>query len=56
MTARRDAAMRFDAARPDTASIGIASAEPSDTVAALLRRANENAYRAKQSGGDRVVA
>jgi len=52
----RDAALRFDAARPVTASIGIAVAEPSDTVAALLRRADENAYRAKQGGGDRVVA
>ncbi len=52
----RDAALRFDSARPVTASIGIAVAEPSDTVAALLRRADENAYRAKQGGGDRVVA
>jgi diguanylate cyclase (GGDEF)-like protein len=52
----RDAAMRFDAARPVTASVGIAVAEPADTVAALLRRADENAYRAKESGGNRVVA
>jgi hypothetical protein len=28
----------------------------SDTVAPLLRRADENAHLAKQSGGDRVVA
>lgn len=52
----REAATRFDEARPVTASIGIAVAEPSDTVAALMRRADENAYRAKQSGGNRVVA
>jgi len=39
-----------------TASVGLAIAEPSDTVAALLRRADENAYRAKRDGGDRVVA
>ena len=47
----RDAAQRFDAARPVTASVGIALAGPSDTVASLLRRADENAYRAKESGG-----
>jgi diguanylate cyclase (GGDEF)-like protein len=52
----REAALRFDATRPVTASLGIAMAEPADTVAALLRRADENAYRAKQDGGDRVVA
>jgi diguanylate cyclase (GGDEF)-like protein len=52
----RDAASRFDATRPVTASVGVALAEGSDTVAALLRRADENAYRAKQNGGDRVVA
>ena len=40
---------------PVTASLGVAAAEPSDTVASLLRRADENAYRAKQSGGNRVV-
>ncbi len=52
----RDAARRFDATRPVTASVGIAVASPGDTVAALLRRADENAYKAKQDGGDRVVA
>jgi diguanylate cyclase (GGDEF)-like protein len=55
----RDAAARFGTSRstrPVTASLGIALAEPADTVAALLRRADENAYRAKQGGGDRVVA
>jgi len=52
----RDAAARFDTATRVTASVGLALAEPADTVAALLRRADENAYRAKQGGGDRVVA
>lgn len=52
----REAAERFDANHRVTASIGLALADPSDTVAALLRRADENAYRAKQGGGDRVVA
>ncbi len=51
----RTAAQRFDTKHPVTASLGVAEAEPSDTVAALLRRADENAYRAKQSGGNRVV-
>jgi PleD family two-component response regulator len=27
-----------------------------EAVASLLRRADENAYRAKQSGGNRVAA
>jgi diguanylate cyclase (GGDEF)-like protein len=52
----RAAAQRFDTRHPVTASLGVAAAEPSDTVASLLRRADENAYRAKQSGGDRVVS
>jgi len=47
---------RFDTKKPVTASLGLAKAETHDTVASLLRRADENAYRAKQSGGDRVVA
>jgi diguanylate cyclase (GGDEF)-like protein len=52
----RDAAKRFDTKLKVTASVGIAVAEPADTVAALLRRADQKAYRAKQDGGDRVVA
>ena len=52
----RDAAQRFDATHKVTASVGLAVAIRDDTVASLLRRADENAYRAKQSGGDRVVA
>lgn len=38
-----------------TASVGIAVAAASDTAAILIRRADDNAYRAKQQGGDRVV-
>lgn len=52
----RDAAQRFDTSRPVTASVGVAVASSSDTVASLLRRADENAYRAKQGGGDRVAS
>jgi diguanylate cyclase (GGDEF)-like protein len=47
---------RHGTPRPVTASLGIASATQSDTVATLLRRADENAYRAKEAGGDRFVA
>jgi diguanylate cyclase (GGDEF)-like protein len=53
--AMRTAAQRFDPKHPVTASLGVAEADATDTVAALLRRADENAYRAKQSGGNRVV-
>jgi diguanylate cyclase (GGDEF)-like protein len=55
-TGVRDAAQRFDGAHSVTASVGLAVATGTDTVASLLRRADENAYRAKQGGGNRVVA
>jgi diguanylate cyclase (GGDEF)-like protein len=55
-TAIRDTARRFDANHLVTASVGLAIANKDDTVASLLRRADENAYAAKQNGGDRVVA
>ncbi len=48
--------MTYDSETPVTASVGIALGEPSDTVRGLVQRADENAYRAKQSGGNRVVA
>jgi diguanylate cyclase (GGDEF)-like protein len=51
----RDSASRFSPARPVTASVGVSVAADRDTVASLLRRADENAYRAKEAGGDRVV-
>ncbi len=45
----------FDAERPVTASVGVAVASPSDEPRALIRRADERAYRAKQAGGDRAL-
>jgi diguanylate cyclase (GGDEF)-like protein len=47
---------RFDASRPVTASVGLAIATVDDGAASLIRHADENAYRAKQQGGNRVVA
>lgn len=38
--------------RPVTASVGVAFAGPSDSSRALIARADELAYRAKQAGGD----
>jgi diguanylate cyclase (GGDEF)-like protein len=55
----RSAGRRFDPARPVTASLGIAAAAPPsapDSVAAIVKLADERAYRAKQDGGDRVAA
>lgn len=40
---------------PVTASIGVALCRPDDDVAALLRRADEQAYAAKRAGGNRVA-
>ncbi|MFW6051612.1 MAG: GGDEF domain-containing protein [Myxococcota bacterium] len=50
----RDVGYEFDADLPVTASIGVACARATDTPAELLRRADENAYQAKQQGGNRV--
>ena len=47
---------KFDPARPVTASTGIAQAQPSDSVASLVRRADDACYRAKAAGGNRVIA
>lgn len=52
----RDAGARFNPDARVTASVGITPARAGDSVASLLRRADENAYRAKKNGGDRVVA
>ncbi len=55
----RSAGRRFDPAHPVTASLGIAvAALPSspESAPALLKLADEQAYRAKQDGGDRVAA
>ena len=51
----RDVGLRFDPLRPVTASIGIAVALDDDTAASIIRRADDNAYGAKQDGGNRVV-
>jgi len=51
----REAGATFDAAHPVAASLGVATADETDTVATLLHRADENAYKAKQEGGDRFV-
>jgi diguanylate cyclase (GGDEF)-like protein len=47
---------KFDPARPVTASTGIAIATEDDSVASLTRRADEACYRAKNAGGNRVIA
>jgi diguanylate cyclase (GGDEF)-like protein len=52
----REVGQRIGGGPPVTASVGLAVATRDDNVAAVLRRADENAYRAKQGGGDRVVA
>jgi diguanylate cyclase (GGDEF)-like protein len=52
----REVGERIGGGPPITASLGLAVASQDDSVAAVLRRADENAYRAKQGGGDRVVA
>jgi diguanylate cyclase (GGDEF)-like protein len=44
-----------DPERPVTASIGVALARPGDASRALIARADELAYRAKQGGGDRAA-
>jgi diguanylate cyclase (GGDEF)-like protein len=46
---------RFDAATPITASVGVAIAQPGDTVAAVLHRADHSSYGAKRGGGNQVV-
>ncbi len=43
-----------DPRRPVTASLGLAIAQPEDSLTMLLSAADEGAYRAKQAGGDRV--
>jgi diguanylate cyclase (GGDEF)-like protein len=53
VAAIRESAMRFGA--DVTASAGLAIARRDDSPASLLRRADENAYAAKRSGGDRFV-
>jgi diguanylate cyclase (GGDEF)-like protein len=44
-----------DAMRATTVSIGIATARPGETVQAILRRADQAMYEAKQQGRDLCV-
>jgi diguanylate cyclase (GGDEF)-like protein len=53
-TAIREVGLRFDAESPVTASLGVAVAHADDSVASLIRRADGNAYRAKERGGNEV--
>jgi len=55
VTSVREAGLAFDRSHAVTASLGVAAAVEDDTVATLLRRADENAYKAKQAGGDRFT-
>jgi diguanylate cyclase (GGDEF)-like protein len=52
----REVGERFDAELPVTASVGIAVARADDTLASLVRRADDLEWKAKERGGDRVVA
>jgi diguanylate cyclase (GGDEF)-like protein len=45
----------FRRARPVTASVGVAEAQPEDTIATLHERADRALYEAKATGRDRVV-
>jgi diguanylate cyclase (GGDEF)-like protein len=49
-----DIGLKFDALRPVTASVGVTVARAEDSIASLIHKADENAYRAKKEGGDRV--
>lgn len=52
----REIGERFDPEHPVTASLGIALARGGETPTHLLNRADEAAYEAKQSGGNRRVS
>jgi diguanylate cyclase (GGDEF)-like protein len=54
VTAIREVGMKFDAANPMTASAGLSIARPGDTVEVVLKRADDFAYSAKGTGGNRL--
>ena len=54
VTAIREVGMKLDAANPVTASAGLSIARPGDTVASVLKRADDFAYSAKSKGGNRL--
>jgi diguanylate cyclase (GGDEF)-like protein len=54
VTAIREVGMKFDPTNPVTASAGLSIARPGDTVEAVLKRADDFAYSAKGTGGNRL--
>jgi diguanylate cyclase (GGDEF)-like protein len=54
VAAIREVGMKFDAQNPVTASAGLSIARPGDTVASVLKRADDFAYSAKGKGGNRL--
>lgn len=54
VTAIREVGMKFDSSKPVTASAGLSIARPGDTVASVLKRADDFAYSAKNKGGNRL--
>jgi diguanylate cyclase (GGDEF)-like protein len=54
VAAIREVGMQFDEANPVTASAGLSIARPGDTVASVLKRADDFAYSAKSKGGNRL--
>lgn len=54
VAAIREVGMMFDASNPVTASAGLSIARPGDTVASVLKRADDFAYSAKGKGGNRL--
>jgi diguanylate cyclase (GGDEF)-like protein len=54
VTAIREVGMKYDPSNPVTASAGLSIARPGDTVASVLKRADDFAYSAKSKGGNRL--
>jgi diguanylate cyclase (GGDEF)-like protein len=54
VTAIREVGAKFDPSNPVTASAGLSIARPGDTVATVLKRADDFAYSAKRKGGNRL--
>ncbi len=54
VAAIREVGMKVDPSNPVTASAGLSIARPGDTVASVLKRADDFAYSAKSKGGNRL--
>jgi diguanylate cyclase (GGDEF)-like protein len=54
VAAIREVGMKVDPTNPITASAGLSIARPGDTVASVLKRADDFAYSAKSRGGNRL--